>query len=37
LGWRGKLKLVDFPSSCSDLDDVRVQFGNQALIQMIGA
>ena len=36
LGWRGKLKLVDFPSSCSDLDDVRVQFGNNALLNLIG-
>ena len=35
LGWRGKLKLIDWPNSCDDLDDVRVKHGNNKLKELL--
>jgi len=37
LGLRGRLKLVDYPDTMSDLDDVRVKLGNKTLLELIEA
>lgn len=36
LGWKYKVKELQYPDGCKDVDDVRVQYGNEALMQLIG-
>lgn len=37
LGWRAKVKSLHWDDECKDVDDERVKFGNQHLLQLIGA
>jgi len=37
LGWRAKAKKLNYPESCKDVDEVRVKYGNEYLLDMIGA
>lgn len=37
LGWRGKLKLIDWPDyACEDLDDIRKNYGDEKLAELLG-
>lgn len=36
LGWRARVKEMDYADGCKDPDDVRSKFGNEYLLQMIG-
>ena len=37
LGWRAKVKKISFPDGCKDPDDIRKHFGNEYLLQALGA
>lgn len=37
LGWRAKLKEIDWPEGTKDTDDIRRKFGNEYLLHAIGA
>jgi len=37
LGWRGRVKKLDYPDDVKDPDGVRVKYGNEYLLDMIGA
>lgn len=37
LGWRGRLKMIDWPDDCEDLDDVRRIYGNDSVKSLVGA
>ena len=37
LGWRARVKALHWDDGCKDVDDERVKFGNQHLLQLIGA
>ena len=37
LGWRAKVKRIDWMDGCKDTDDIRRKFGNSALLQALGA
>jgi hypothetical protein len=37
LGWRAKVKELSFPDGCNDPDDIRRKFGNEFLVQAVGA
>jgi DNA primase len=36
LGWKVKVKALQYPDGCKDVDDVRVQYGNEILRELIG-
>jgi len=36
LGWKAKVKQLDFPDGCKDTDDIHRVYGNQRLLEMIG-
>jgi len=37
LGWRGRVQKIDYPSNCKDPDDIRKEYGNTALLNLLGA
>jgi hypothetical protein len=37
LGWRAKVKELDYPEECKDPDNIRRKFGNEYLLQTLGA
>ncbi len=37
LGWRAEVKKLKYDDDCKDPDNVRVKFGNQYLLQLLGA
>ena len=36
LGWRCRVKELSYPEGCKDTDDVRVKFGNECLMNLLG-
>lgn len=37
LGWRAIVKKLDYPENTKDSDDIRITFGNQYLLNLLGA
>lgn len=37
LGWKAKVKALHYPDGCKDADEIRIKFGNQHLLQLLGA
>jgi DNA primase len=37
LGWRARVKELDYPEECKDPDNIRRKFGNEYLLQALGA
>jgi DNA primase len=37
IGWKARVKKIDFPDGCKDPDDIRKHFGNDYLLQALGA
>lgn len=37
LGWKAVVKKIDYPEGTKDTDDIRRQFGNTALLNLLGA
>jgi len=37
LGWRCKAQKISYPDGTKDVDEIRMKFGNQYLLQLIGA
>lgn len=37
IGWRAKIRLLNFEDGCKDPDDLRRTFGNEYLLNMLGA
>jgi DNA primase len=37
LGWRAKVKELEYPENCKDPDNIRRKFGNTALLNLLGA
>jgi DNA primase len=36
LGWKARVKELQYPENCKDVDEVRVQYGNEVLANLIG-